>query len=328
MRYLWLVGLLFSITIIAGSAATITQALQPGDTLQVTCPSSLVATPVPISGQMATIVCIGLTPTPTRTMTPTPTATPSANVWHAPTTHEHGDQPPAWVETSGLAPQFYGSEHHNGFKGFLTTTQSGVQVYVLAHLFATPAARQARYHSYAIWIKDLAGNVSYYSGWMDTGDPALLEADGSQTTRRTRGATDTGSVARVINLPSEASYAQYGQSGCETWYTQQSAWLGAWLICEPPYFYYQNDLLRSQVIPSHYFGLVRGMDLNGSIYPWDPVGDYCTNGYWPNPIPCSTPGSFPQRVATTLVDSMPNGQLIHRVDPKWFPGWGQVTVPN
>src|SRR5215813_13089565 len=83
--------------------------LSPGDSLTVTCSTSLTGT---IGNNSATLSCAAA-PTPTAT----PTATPSAgnggsgvglcgesnDLWHPPvvngcaTSHEHGDAPPDWV---------------------------------------------------------------------------------------------------------------------------------------------------------------------------------------------------------------------------------------
>lgn len=107
----------------------------------------------------------------------------SMTTWHPPvingcaTGHEHGEAPPQWVYDAGYTPSF---EHpantpnenqlkHTSFKGF-RLRDDGVELYVIAHVDTNPSGHSSRFHSYQVWAKDRAGNVSHWRGWMDFGE--------------------------------------------------------------------------------------------------------------------------------------------------------------
>lgn len=205
------------------------------------------------------------TATPTRTPTPTPTrsATPPPSSgavgrcgepmdrWHPPvvtgpdgkpcyTGHEHGDEPPAWIAAAGYTVSFSGPfntspaenvDKHAAMKGF-STRLNGVDIYFRVHAASNPLDRMSRYHSYQVWARDPSGNVSFWQGWYNSGDPRPASEGGSRVPRR------------VIALPEEAqrpivavcdatSIAQ--GIGCEQWYSAPGepdwSWDFGWTIC-------------------------------------------------------------------------------------------------
>jgi hypothetical protein len=102
--------------------------------------------------------------------------------WHGPVvngcnaTHEHGDAPPSWVQSSPFPAHFNHpantpSENvlkHTGFKGFLMS-DDGATVYTIMHIDSNPNGHTSRFHSYQMWARDPSGNVSYWDGWLDFG---------------------------------------------------------------------------------------------------------------------------------------------------------------
>ncbi len=137
----------------------------------------------------------GVPPTATATNTVEPTATnepqgctvpDGADVWHAPTDHEHGDAPPQWADDWSCA-QFghrviYGRDEqtpdenlykHIAFKGYgwTATADNGVPVdlYLRLHMQTNPLGRAARYHSYELYAGINEDVVGFWQGWLDFG---------------------------------------------------------------------------------------------------------------------------------------------------------------
>lgn len=107
------------------------------------------------------------------------------NTWHAPgahdglPAHEHGAAPPQWVTDFSMANfghgLIYGGDEgtprenelkHWAFKGY-SVTFDGVSIYLRNHMQGNPMGHMARYHSYEVYAKDAAGNVSFWQGWLD-----------------------------------------------------------------------------------------------------------------------------------------------------------------
>jgi len=125
-------------------------------------------------------------PTPTPTVV-APTATPDMTdmMWHAPgahgdrPAHEHGDPVPQWVTDAGYHPMF-AHDHgtpgenaaywkHTGFKQWAGKFTDGQDWFGVFHLDVNPAGQGGRFHSFQLWVKDMTGAVSHFSGWMDFG---------------------------------------------------------------------------------------------------------------------------------------------------------------
>lgn len=234
--------------------------LGPGESRSLTCASGCVGQ---ISGNSAYVAGATLTPTATATRTPTATATATPttvlnvdNLWHAPTTHEHGDEPPAWVTGSALAPTFEGTEAHVGFKGFLLAPVNGVDGYVLVHLISTPTGRATQHHTVKVWLRDPTGAVSYYQGLLNTGDPA--------TTRVSRSQPDPG-FRPIVLVVDQAAYDAHGPQ-CEVWYTFMTSPGPAinWLICPPVYLHDSTDTVNPAtwtLVPGGGLGLQRTAEI-------------------------------------------------------------------
>lgn len=207
------------------------------------------------------------TPTPTRTApptatpTPTPTPTPPSlavgrcgepmDRWHPPvvtgpdgrpceTGHEHGDPPPAWIAAAGYTVSFSGPfntspaenvEKHAAMKGF-STRLNGVDIYFRVHAASNPLDRMARYHSYQVWARDPSGNVSFWQGWYNSGDPRPASEGGSRVPRRiiASPAEDQRPIVAVCDATSIAQGI-----GCEQWYSAPGepawGWDFGWTIC-------------------------------------------------------------------------------------------------
>lgn len=252
--------------------------LAPGSSAGLTCPTTI-STRVSRDRKQAVVTCAP-TPTPSPTPTPTPSPTPSptpgqpcpaelhdANVWHPPVHpsgcyygHEHGDAPPQWVQTSPWMPMFSHAGNtpgenvykHTGFKGF-SLRDDGIDVYVIMHLDTNPNGHTSRFHSYQVWAKDTAGNISYWDLWADFGEgnntgPNVLPVDTCGVPQSTR-------PIMSVNFP-ECPIA------FETWYSRAGAPEWGW------------DL-GFNVKPQYYHGPAQGQSSNpdlGAINTWLPTG--------------------------------------------------------
>lgn len=212
-----------------GQAQNGTYTMQAGETLAVQCASGLSGT---IGQQAAQLVCATLVPTATATATVAPTHTPHAHTptpsghplgWHPPADHEHGEQPPAWVYASQWQPFTQARESHTGYKGMRAsqTGNSAVESYLITHIVTSEAARSHGDHDYQLWVKDSAGNVSYWSGILPFGQSANVP-----TSPIFESTVDNGQ--RPIALGERSP-----TDGCETWYTRPGVLVFdlGWTIC-------------------------------------------------------------------------------------------------
>lgn len=178
--------------------------LPPGGAIVVTCPNTIGGAQV--DARTLRISCPNAVPTVTPTRTPTPTPIPTSTVtplptntpvhamqgqWHAPGAHDglnphsHGESPQQWV-TDWSVREFghgvvYGGDENSGpmemamkeqaYKGVRAVSDAGGSVYLRYHAASNPLDRSARYHSYEVYYRDTAGNVSFWQGWYDSGDP-------------------------------------------------------------------------------------------------------------------------------------------------------------
>jgi hypothetical protein len=152
------------------------------------------------------------TTTATAHLHPPSSVAPQVSGWHAPTDHEHGDMPPAWVLASGHAPFAQSRESHSGYKGASAAMANGVESYFIAHIVSTKSARSHGDHDYQLWIKDPSGGISYWQGTLDFGSPPPLRTN------------DTGERPIILSV---------GDDGCETWYSRPGAAVVdvGWTIC-------------------------------------------------------------------------------------------------
>lgn len=151
--------------------------------------------------------------TPTTEPTAEPTEEPGGEpsetgAWHAATDHEHGDAPPQWVtdwsmENFGHGVIYGGDEQTpnewvnkpRAFKGALVRqfnpdsgqyVNNGAEGYLRFHGQSNAMGRSAQYHSYEFYWRDSAGNVSFWQGHADFGDPAtrrFVRIEGDPGTR-------------------------------------------------------------------------------------------------------------------------------------------------
>ena len=205
-------------------AASLTQTLQPNDTLTIAAQSCDLS----VTAQSKTVVSVACGPQWTPTPIP-PTVTPGAvsgqpcpaplhpsTGWHPPVDpssgcyfqHEHGDAPPAWV----AHPFTQTRESHVGYKGVLKSMSNGVESYIVTHVISTIAARSHGDHDYELWMRDPSGGISHWIGAMDFGSPPPLRT------------SDTGERPIILSV---------GDAGCETWYSRPGAAVFdiGWTIC-------------------------------------------------------------------------------------------------
>jgi hypothetical protein len=284
-------------------------------------------------------------------MEPTPEP-PAVRGWHAPgahdglNAHEHGDDAPAWAtafsethfghgivyggdETSGPAED---AMKHQAFKGYLLTNSIGVQVYLRYHAASNPMDRSARFHSYEVYVRDTAGNVSFWQGLYDTGNP--------DTARFARRSGSEPQQRPIILAVDETSIAQ--GIACEQWYMFPAARNHmpefALTICGATYMYRGNENATAHdpstwvASPSGTTGRDRRAEFfwypdRGSVRGWfcaDPNGAILSTGS----ATCAT--GLPQYVAPTLEADARLAFGVRRVEltnQRTFAGGG-VTLPN
>jgi hypothetical protein len=187
----------------------------------------------------------------------TSTCAHDASRWHPPVDpatgcvygHEHGDQPPPWIAAAGYQAGF---DAHGGFHGN-TTAQENVakhrsmkamhatfgnqEVYLRLHFASNVLERMSRDHSYEMFLRDAAGNVSHYQGWTNTGNP---DPNATQTGRVSKVVPDPG--YRPIVLVPDLASLQRGFD-CETWYATTSTWGPefGWTICGSTTMYFPEE---------------------------------------------------------------------------------------
>lgn len=232
IRVAFAVALMMAVPI-GAMAASMTQTLQPNDTLAVTAQNCDLS----VTSQSQTGVSVACgpqwTPTP---LTATPTSVPATSTppvggvpgqpcpsslhpstgWHPPVhaatgcyfQHEHGDAPPNWVANSFTQNR----ESHVGYKGVLKSMSNGVESYIITHVLSTISARSHGDHDYALWVRDPSGGISFWQGQMDFGSHPPLRT------------TDTGERPIILSV---------GDGGCETWYSRPGNLVFdiGWTIC-------------------------------------------------------------------------------------------------
>jgi hypothetical protein len=248
--------------------------------------------------------------------------------WHpavidgCPTGHEHGDAPPQWATDFSQARFGHGviyggdeassaaenSMKHAAFKGITATSTAGGNVYLRHHAGSNPMDRMARYHSYELYYRDTAGNVSFWQGWYDTGNP-------DSTTRRCLRrvpALPCENARPIILVADETSFAQ--GAAFEQWYAHPVSNAGRWawdlgIAIGNSSTYYRlgenataHDM--STWVPSGSLGLTRRVD--GFWYTGRSgggttrVGDFCAVAATGQVVNCMEPGALAQYIAPTL----------------------------
>ncbi len=296
------------------------------------------------------------TPTvePTATAIPataTATATPSLSGWHAPTDHEHGDAPPAWVNqwiaanasAYGASQLVYGGDEatspledgmkHAAFKGFALTSPGGTAIYLRYHAAANPMDRSAQFHSYEVWWRDTQGGISFMQGWYDTGSPEPFPS--GNRFPRVNGETDRRPVMLVVD---RATLGDGVGNDCEQWYMFGQGYGRpdfALTICGVPYLYNAtenataHDVTTWERNPQGGSGLHRRAE--AFFFP-DRAG---VGVFWRTPqgVPCTQgePGCLYNSIAPTLDADARNefGTVrISSVGERTFPGGGTVGPIN
>ncbi len=219
--------------------------LNPNSSLDVTCPTSLTVR-TSRDRKQASLTCApeqgSSRPSPGQ---PCPANVHDPDRWHPPVGpggcyygHEHGDPPPGWVVSSRWPPMFTHAGNtpgeniykHTSFKGFLLE-KGGVQVYLIIHLDTNPNGHTSRFHSYQVWARDLAGNVSYWNQWADFGEenntgPNVIPVAAC-------GGNDAIRPVMMVNFPQ-------CPVNFETWYSRAGAAEWAWDLgfnIKPQYYH-------------------------------------------------------------------------------------------
>jgi hypothetical protein len=262
------------------------------------------------------------------------------------TGHEHGDAPPAWATAFSQARfghgVIYGGDEassaaenamkHQAFKGIRATSNAGGQVYLRYHAASNPMDRMARYHSYELYYRDTAGNVSFWQGWYDTG---------GRCPRRST-PLECEDYRPIILVTDETSFDQGIQF--EQWYAHPVSDAGRWAwdigigIGASSTFYRENENEHAHDIHSWVqtgeLGLTRRVDgfwyLGRSEGGTNLVGDFCAVAATGEVVDCMAPGALAQYIAPTLGQDALLEFGIRRISflvQKQFNGAG-VTLPN
>lgn len=270
------------------------------------------------------------------------------NSWHEPTDHEHGDAPPQWA-TDWSMEQFghgviYGGDEgtphenmhkHAAFKGF-STSMDGADLYFRVHAQSNPHGRSAQFHSYEVYARDSAGNISFWQGWVNCGNP--------ETARFPRSQGDPGTRPAMLVVDQAAWDAGIR---FEQWYCIGGAgwtWDIGWTIGDTTTIYHkgeQNTDVNDQSTwdKTGSFGLNRrieaawyGADSQASPNRGNPPKDtwFCAtpkgqitnrDAGGPNACPGST---LPQYIAST----MQSVEFPDNAVQKQFPGSPNLVLPN
>lgn len=351
--------------------------------------------PAPSKTLTPTNTVIVETPAPTETLIPadTPTSEYQAwEVWHPvgahelpdgsmSGVHEHGQKPPQWVDEWSMEnfghPLIYGGDEasgemeimhkHEAYGGFnFSFSPNGCKVdgYLRYHASSTPADRAASVHSFEIYVRDCAGNISINQGVYWTGDPNNLAQRMCRAHELAGVVLPDGRVTPGRDQYIIAGRCESDTAKSEQWYTHFVNWdFSLTLLDATTYFHYgesdedptnrdtweltgSNELtLRVEItsLPNPRVSLPREYR-----YPLDAwwcaqhlptIGTRRYNGqtltfpYWQitgeadSPSDCPA-GFLPQYNASTmpaLYADMPGGNTIPRIR---FDGAGEVEVPN
>lgn len=269
------------------------------------------------------------TPAPSQTPGGAPTQPPSAgqlcpdgvhnaDLWHAAVDtsgcyfgHEHGDAPPDWVLSSRWMPMFTHpantpSENvlkHTGFKAF-SLSDDGIDVYVIMHLDTNPNGHTSRFHSYQVWARDNADNVSYWDLWADFG-----QDNNTGPNLRTCGDDTSIRPIMTVNVP-ECTI------NFETWYSRPGAIEWAWDLgfnVKPQYF---NGPRKGQAsnpdlaamstwLPTGMLNDTRRIELAWYSFREHPVGTFYSTQFGdivsgPNDPLCGTTRTYGSKTYTLL----------------------------
>lgn len=272
--------------------------------------------------------------------------------WHPPvvggcsTGHEHGDAPPDWATAFSKAQFGHGviyggdetssaaeNEHkHAAFKGIIATSAAGGTVYLRYHAASNPLDRSAQYHSYELYYRDTAGNVSFWQGWYDTGDPNT-----ARVLRRVP-ALPAENQRPIILVPDETSFQQ--NASFEQWYmfsTGKWSWDLGVDIGSGTTYYRANEnataMDQSTWVPTGSLGLTRRVDgfwyLGREGGGTDHVGKFCATAMGAI-VDCMAPGALAQYIAPTLKNDARTEYGLQRISflvQKDFDGTG-VHLPN
>lgn len=195
--------------------------------------------------------------------------------WHAPvintcaTGHDHGDAPPAWVNSSRWMAMF---DHpgntpnenvlkHSSFKAF-SLRLDGVDIYLIMHLDTNPNGHTSRFHSYQAWARDGAGGVSHWDLWADFGS-------GNETGPHLQAPDNCGNDGtRPIMMVNYVDCPRInGSVPFENWYSRAAAPLWGW------------DL-GFNIQPQYFGGPTKGVSTNGDLANmanWLPTGNLNAN---------------------------------------------------
>lgn len=230
---------------------------------------------------------------------------------------------------------------HQAYKGVRATSDAGGQVYLRYHAASNPLDRSARYHSYEVYYRDVAGNVSFWQGWYDSGDPNT----DARCPRRVPpiSCEDQRPIILVVD---QTSLAQGVES--EQWYLQLSpqngvSWdagitiIGATTLYKPgenataadesTWTLTGNKGMRVRSDGFWYLGRGGGGTTLTGWFCAEPLGRITGRGN----KTCAA-GSLPQYIAPTLgADARSDGFGNTRIGwlvEKTIPGSSVVSIPN
>ncbi len=336
-----------------------------------------------------------LTAPSTSTESPHETATPMAGlqaweVWHAPgahvlpdgsmsKNHEHGHPVPVWVDEFSQEnfghPLIYGGDErssqtevthkHEAYTNVLLDFNPNgckTDFFLRFHASSTPADRSTPLHSFEVYVRDCAGNITFNQGVYWAGDPNELAQRMCHSDQLAGSITYDGRVAPGRDQYIIASRCQVNEPFSDTWYVHFPVWdFGITLLNATTFFSYgehlndpmnhdtwkltgQNELtLRFEItsLPHPYVSLpfsvpqnrwwciqhiptIGTRSINGQTLPFP---DWLHTGAVASPADCPA-GYLPQYNASTMPIfnfEMDGTNVIERV---FMPGADIVEVPN
>lgn len=340
---------------------------------------------------IATVTVAPPTATHDHGMTVTPSVGLQAwEVWHAPgahvlpdgsmsNVHEHGHKPPQWADDFSMAnfghPVIYGGDEksgemevmhkHEAYQGvYVTFNPNGcfVEMFIRYHASSTPADRSAMIHSFEIYVKDCAGNITFNQGVYFGGDPNDLAQRMCRKDEQTGSVTYDGRIAPGRDQYIIAGRCEGDTAQAEQWYVHAYNWDFSLTLINATTFFHYGEHLADPMNPATWqttgsnelalrlevTSLPNPLVSLPYTYPRDAwwclqaiptIGTRSFNGrtlafpYWQRTNAVASPsgcpaGYLPQFNASSMppfYGSMPGGNTYDRIN---FPGGDIVVVPN
>jgi hypothetical protein len=293
--------------------------------------------------------------------------------------HEHGHQPPAWVNEFSIAkfghPLIYGGDEksgemevvhkHEAYQGVsvqFSPNGCATDVFIRYHASSTPADRSAMIHSFEIYVKDCAGNISFNQGVYWSGDPNNIAQRMCRLHEQPGFILPDGRPSQLRDQYIIAGFCPgIDTARAEQWYVHAFNWDFSLTLLNATTAFSYGEHLGDPMNPSTWQltganELALRLEVTSLPNPRVSYYDYPRNAWWclqhlptigtrtfngrtlpfpywewtgavASPSDCPA-GYLPQFNSSTMpafYGDMPGGNTFDRIN---FPGGGIVVVPN